>query len=264
MHGNQLLLVMSVDLYMHMQDSIRNDLFSIGLTNVLYKIIAKILANRFKRVLPDTISPNQCAFLEGRLIGDNIVVAKEVYHSMKTCNVMEGYFALKLDMSKAYGRKEWKFIKEALKHFGFNEVCCDRIMECIETATFSVVLNGKAEGWFAVSRGLRQGCPMPPFLFIMAMDVLSSMFRQAREMQRLKGFAVTRGGPVITHLLYANDLLVFGKAIMREARVINGFMKSFERMSGQQVNVSKSSIFLVQVQQLRCTMRSNCGLVLKP
>lgn len=94
----------------------------ISLCNVLYKIFSKVVANRMKRVLPHIISEHQSAFLKVRLITDNILAAFETLHYMKNHNSRNsGFMALKIDMSKAYDRVEWSFLKDFMLQMGFNE-----------------------------------------------------------------------------------------------------------------------------------------------
>ena len=94
----------------------------ISLCNVIYKLIAKVLANQMKKVLPAIISSTQSAFVPGRLITDNILVAFEALHTMDgRMKGREGYMALKLDMNKAYDRIEWSFLELMMRKIGFNE-----------------------------------------------------------------------------------------------------------------------------------------------
>lgn len=147
-----------------------SDFRPISLSNTVYKLISKIMANRIKPILNKIISPNQSAFLSGRQITDNIIIAHELIHSMKTSKEKKkGYLALKLDLSKAFDRVEWTFISKALLSFGFNENWVHLILQCVSTTSFSILLNGSPGPKFHTSRGLRQGDPLSPYLFLICM-----------------------------------------------------------------------------------------------
>lgn len=130
----------------------------IALCNVSYKIISKVLVNRLKKHLPTIVSEYQNAFIPGRMISDNIVVAHEIFHSLKARKRQAtSYMAVKTDIAKAYDRLEWGFLKEAMTCMGFGEQWIQWIMECVSTVSYSVLINGRAEGHIIPERGLRQG-----------------------------------------------------------------------------------------------------------
>ena len=104
----------------------------ISLCNVLYKLISKVLANRLKVILPDIISPTQSAFVPGRMITDNVLLAYEITHMMhRKKGGRDGMVAVKLDMSKAYDRVEWDFLEEMMLHMGFSRAWVSVIMQCV-------------------------------------------------------------------------------------------------------------------------------------
>lgn len=140
------------------------DLMPIALCNVVMKIITKVLANRLKRVLETVISDNQSAFLPGRLISDNIMVSFEIMHYLKRKKFgKEGHMALKLDMSKAYDRIEWKFLRGILLAMGFSNWWTNLILTCVSTVEYKIVHGDFEMGPIILSHGLRQGDPLSPY-----------------------------------------------------------------------------------------------------
>ena len=168
----------------------------ISLCNVIYKIVSKVLANRPKTILPHIISETQNAFVLGRLITDNILVAVETLHHMHKTKVgRDGAMALKLDMSKAYDRVEWDYLRCLMEKMGFHQRWVSLMMECISSVSYSLLINGEPRGLVQPSRGLRQGDPLSPYLFLLCAEGLHSMIRQAEIQGELKGVSICRRGP---------------------------------------------------------------------
>ncbi|XP_042964722.1 uncharacterized protein LOC122298944 [Carya illinoinensis] len=217
----------------------------ISLCNVIYKVVSKVLANRLKLFLPSIISPSQSAFVPGRLISDNIIVAYETMHSMKhrMRGKREGYMALKLDMSKAYDRIEWPFLEAVLLKMGFSKEWTELVMSCVSSVKYSILINGTPQQKFCPKRGLRQGDPLSPYLFILCSEVLGLLLDQAEQKGFISGFPFARGRLLVNHLFFADDSLLFCKANALEWSRLFGILKMYEYASGQRLNMDKTAVY---------------------
>uniref|UniRef100_A0A803Q5E7 procollagen-proline 4-dioxygenase n=1 Tax=Cannabis sativa TaxID=3483 RepID=A0A803Q5E7_CANSA len=216
----------------------------ISLCNVLYKIISKVLANRMRDLIDDIISDTQSAFILGRLISDNVMVAFEVMHYLKRKRKgKKGFMALKLDMSKAYDRVEWDFLRAVMLRMGFSCKWVDLVMTCASTVRYKVVHGGHMLDPICPSRGIRQGDPLSMYLFIIFAEGLSALIQKFEEDRLLQGCRVAHRAPSLTHMFFADDSFLFCQATVSAATSISNLLRLFEEASGQKVNASKSSIF---------------------
>ncbi|KAA3460897.1 reverse transcriptase [Gossypium australe] len=216
----------------------------ISLCSVIYKIVAKTVANRLQNVISMCIDEVQSAFVPSRLIIDNVLLAYEILYTFRQKRTgNKGYMALKLDMSKAYDRVEWDFVKEMMIKMGFANEWVGLIMKCISSVSYAVNINGSRGRIFQPTRGLRQSDPLSPFLFLICGEGLSSLLRSAKQKGFIKGAKASRRGPEISHLLFADDCIMFGEATEQGARNMKDILKEYESCSGQCVNFNKSAIF---------------------
>ncbi|CAL5356308.1 unnamed protein product [Camellia sinensis] len=214
----------------------------ISLCNFSLKIIMKILANRLEQVLGKLISPQQSAFVLGRMIQDNILVAHETFHSLKILRRGTPAMKIKLDFNKAYDRIQWDFLLAVLARMGFHSKWIQWIRKCVTTVRFRIVVNGAIQLAITPSRGLRQGDPLSPYLFLLVSDVFSKLLSiglRSREFSRLK---LARHCPTLSHLLFADDALLFLKADPQESANLLDILRTYCEASGQVINFDKSNI----------------------
>ena len=151
--------------------------------------------------------------------------------------------AIKLDMSKAYDRVEWGYLEAVMRKMGFDEKWIQLMMICITTVSYSILINGEPKGMINPTRGIRQGDPLSPFLFLLCTEGLNGLIVQAANCGDIKGFALCRNGPRLTHLLFADDNLLFCRATNQECSNILEILEVYGGCSGQQINRNKTTIF---------------------
>jgi hypothetical protein len=220
----------------------------ISLVGSMYKLLSKVLANRLKQVLASLISCSQNAFVGGRQTLDSVLIANECLDS-RLKSSLPGVLC-KLDIEKAYDHVNWECLLYLLARMGFGQRWCHWIKSCISTVQFSILVNGSPARFFGGSRGLRQGDPLSPLLFLLVMEVLSKMFQVTEEAGLIRGFlaGVLGGTEVrISHLLFADDTIVFCDAAPAQVLHIRKVLSCFEAVTGLRVNLSKSEMVLVGV-----------------
>lgn len=214
----------------------------ISLCSTLYKIIIKILVNRMKHLLPSIISFNQGAFVSGRKPADNILIAQEVINSFaKKKGNSNGWMMIKLDLEKAYDKLNWEFICNTLSHFHFPPKWVNLVKHCISSVQHSVIFNGSLSDFLSPKRGIRQGDPISPYLFILCMEMLTSLINE--KVNNNKWSAVKFKDISISHLLYADDVLLFAKINKKSVKNIHEVLTSFMNISGLNINSSKYYIW---------------------
>ncbi|XP_030442342.2 uncharacterized protein LOC115664561 [Syzygium oleosum] len=219
-----------------------NDFRPIACCNSVYKCITKILANRLASVLPSIISNSQNAFVKGRRIGDNILLAQELFAGFHH-DPYRPKCAIKVDFQKAYDTVDWAFLEMVLQTFGFPQLFVKLIMECVTSPKFSISINGELHGFFSSDRGIRQGDPMSPYLFTLVMEVLSGILNTCAWCPGFKYF--WRCKPVgLTHLFFADDVLLFVEGNTTSTTLLKEGLDLFSKWSGLKPNVNKSEIYL--------------------
>jgi hypothetical protein len=204
-----------------------SDFRPISLCNLVYKIIAKSLVNILKQHMPNYIHPSQQAFIEGRRISNNIIVAQEIAHSFSLTSWKSLGFMLKIDLAKAFDKIEWRFIVSALARKGLHNHFINLVYACISTPTFSVIVNGQSFAKFNSTRGIRQGCPLIPYLFVIALNEISLMLQYALQANHLTCISLGPNCPPIHSLMFADDLIICGRDDMQEANTILHLLNHF-------------------------------------
>jgi len=215
----------------------------ISLCNTIYKTISKIMVNRLRPLLQKLVSPVQSAFIPGRSIHENILLTHEIMHKFRKSKGKKAWVALKLDMEKAYDRLEWPFIRACLQQLGFHDIWTNWIMECITTVSYSLLINDESTGLITPTRGIRQGDPLSPYIFILCMEALSSaLLREATLPKSGLGIKLSAGLDRIPCLLFADDCLLFCQADNTHCLRLKQLLDTFCSNSGQLINYHKSSL----------------------
>jgi hypothetical protein len=222
----------------------------IACCNVLYKCITKIISNRILSILDGLIGKNQSAFIPGRSIAENIFLAQELvrdYHR----KAGTARCTMKVDIMKAYDSVNWSFLIQCLICFGFPGRFINWIKVCITSPRFSVSVNGTLVDYFKGEKGLRQGEPLSPYLFVIAMEVFSRLMADYTRDGYGFGFHHRCARLRITHLCFSDDLLIFSDASTHFISILKAALEEFENLSGLQANPEKSTIFCAGISDRR-------------
>jgi hypothetical protein len=223
----------------------------ISLCNAFYKILVKLLANRIKRLLKRLISSPQVGFVEGRHILDNVIQVQETIHSRKQRK--EKGMLIKLDMENAFDRVNRSFLCNVLLSFGFSSHFVQLIKACIDNPWISPLVNGRPTNFFQAQRGIRQGCPLSPFLYILMADSLSQNLTAERLVGNIPGLKPSNGVEPLNHALFADDSLLLGGASIRIAKAFDIVLRNYCIVSGALVNERKSEVFSWNIGQHELT-----------
>lgn len=215
----------------------------ISLCNVLFIIITKAMVTRLKGVISKLIGPAHASFIPGRLSTDNIVIVQEAVHSMRKKKGRKGWMLLKLDLEKAYDRIRWDFLEDTLTAAGLPNKWVSWIMTCVTGPSMQILWNGEKTEQFTPSSGIRQGDPLSPYLFVLCLERLCHLIDVSVAGKNWKPISISQGGPKLSHICFADDLILFAEASVAQIRVIRKVIERFCVASGQKVSLDKSKIF---------------------
>ncbi|GJX31621.1 RNA-directed DNA polymerase, eukaryota, partial [Tanacetum coccineum] len=216
----------------------------ISLIGSVYKIVAKILANRLVMVLGDLVSDTQSAFVKDRQILDGPFILNEVVQWCKKKRKQTMIF--KVDFEKAYDSVRWDFVVAILKKFGFGDKWCKWILSCLQSSRGSILVNGSPTSEFQFFKGLKQGDPLSPFLFILVMESLHISFQRVVDAGLFSGIMLDTSLSV-SHLFYADDVIFMGQWNQTNIDTIIRVLNVFHSVSGLRVNMKKSKLMGIYV-----------------
>ena len=196
----------------------------ISLRKTIYKIISKVIVARLRPHLEYLVSPYQTAFVLGRRGADNVIIVQELIHSIGRAKGSKGYMAIKIDLEKAYDKIEWSFIREMLVFFNFTTNLIELIMSCVSSVLTSLLFNGSCLDSFCPSRGIRQGDPLSPYLFILCMEFLGHLIEEKCDAKLWTLVKASRSGPAFSHLFFADELVLFANADQDNCHTIKAML----------------------------------------
>ncbi|XP_062075097.1 uncharacterized protein LOC133779116 [Humulus lupulus] len=207
----------------------------------IYKCISKLLCYRLAKVLPVLVQSNQGAFVQGRSIAHNILIFQDLIKNYGR-SAISPRCAIKIDISKAYDTVDWWFIEDLLKALRFPVRFISWIMTCLKNTSYFLLMNGRVQGKFKGEKGLRQGDPISPLLFVLIMEYLT------RSLQLAALDTSFRYDPMckilnLLSLCFADDLLLFCKGSLAVVQVLKGTLEEFSFVTGLQINASKSHVY---------------------
>ncbi|KAK2636690.1 hypothetical protein Ddye_031482 [Dipteronia dyeriana] len=208
------------------------------------KILAKVLANQMRKVIHLVIGDSQMDFVKNRQILDSFVIEEEIIHHWK--NSKKKGLLIKLDFEKAYDSLDHVFLDHMLHEIGFGCNWHQWIGSCVSTPTVSVLVNGSPTREFRVKRGLRQGDPLSPFLFNVAVEGLTVLLRKTASMDMLKGIFFGDETVHVLHLQFADDTILFLQPKTEYLRNARRIFRCFELAYGLSLNFNKSCVVHIE------------------
>ncbi|XP_075102115.1 uncharacterized protein LOC142177432 [Nicotiana tabacum] len=208
-----------------------SDLRPISLSNFSNKVISRVVHERLVKFLPSLISEEHAGFVKGRNLVENILLTQEIVTDIRLRTKAGPNVILKLDMTKAYDRISWLFLTKVLRKMGFTERLIGIVFGLVLNNWYSILINGQAYGFFKSSRGIKQGDPVSPTLFILTAEALSRGLNALHTNLYFCGFGMPKWSPKINHLAYADDMIIFSSSDETSLMLIMQVLKAYEDAS---------------------------------
>lgn len=217
------------------------DFRPIACCKVVYKVISKIIASRLAPVLGSLIDNAQAAFVEGRNMTENIHLAQELFRQYNR-KMISPRCIIKVDLKKAYDSIDWGFLYAVLVGLRFPSTFIKGVIECVSTTSLSCSINGSLHGFIQGKKGIRQGDPLSPYLFVLCMEYLSRSLKIAIANAKFN-YHPKCGRFKITHLAFADNLMLMSRGDSISVRILMECLQKFKDMSGLKVNILKSNLY---------------------
>lgn len=196
-----------------------------------------------KPLLQHIVSQHPNAFVQRRQISDNIMLATELSHFLfRRRRGKKGFLSWKLNISKAYDRIEWGYLENVMLRLGFCRRWVDLIMTCVSIVSYAFLIHGVPKWYLYPLRGLRQGDPLSPYLFLLCTEGLSALIEKKQRDGHIQGISICSGAPPINHFLFTNDNFLFARVTPEECRQIMLILHKYEIAWGQKINLQKSEV----------------------
>ncbi|XP_026451446.1 uncharacterized protein LOC113351723 [Papaver somniferum] len=205
-----------------------NQFRPIGLSNFNFKIFTQILATRMNDLMSKLVSKQQAAYIKGRSIHEQVMLASELVNEMKH-TIRGGNVGLKLDISQAYDSVSWDFLFKVLRKYGFPAACCEWLKTLFASSKIYIMINGGPQGFFSMERGLKQRDPLSPILFVLMEELLSRNLTKLVKLKKLRPMVIMKG-VYPTHLFFADDVFIFSNGSTKKFR---SSRHSAQELSGQ-------------------------------
>lgn len=189
------------------------------------------------------ISPTQSSFQQNRRAADNAIIVQEILSHFKCKSGKTSYMLFKLDLEKIFDRIEWSFVRQALQYFDFPPTLIKPIMSCLTTTLLSIIINGSHTPFFNPIRGLRQGDPLSPYLFIVCMKLFTRKIDMAFDYQLWTPISLSRHGPKLSHMFFVDDFIHTSTTSAKSFHTIIDILNEFNHLSGQKLTFKNTKYF---------------------